>query len=272
MQIGLYVDGRPVEYDEATSQLSVGGTPVSSEQVLAYDRAGQLAWVSPDMRNWFLQISGATLPDTPNPPAPAKKTRPVLIVGLVVGLLVLCSICGIFSLFAPNSDDGTSGSASTSDRISDKSADASAKPEAQPAPSTPKIGEAVKTGKFEITIVAVETKAKVGSEYFESKPAEGGEYVTVQWKYKNISKEPVGMFSTPTLTLVNSDGVKFAADIGASSAYATELDLTEKVLSDLNPGITAEAADVFEIAKGSFDPATWKVFVNADDDVTFVLK
>ncbi|MDP2181387.1 MAG: DUF4352 domain-containing protein [Actinomycetota bacterium] len=143
---------------------------------------------------------------------------------------------------------------------------------AEEAPALPKVGDKYTTEKFEISIISVETKEKVGSEFFEEKPAEGGEYVAVRWKYKNISKEPIGMFSTPSLKLLNPDDVKFDADIGASSAYATELDLTAKIVSDLNPGITVEDAQVFEVEKGSFDKATWQVLVDADKDVTFALK
>lgn len=260
MQIATYVDGRAIEFDEATRQLSIGGAILSNDHVLGYDRAGQLAWVSPDMRNWFYQQAGVP---AAGPPAPVKKKKTGLVVGVILGLVLLC---GIVSVFSGGDDDGAANNAESPTGVATEVG------EANQAPPSPKVGEKFTTEKFEITIVSVETKKQVGSEFFEEKPAEGGEYIAVRWKYKNISKEPIGMFSTPSLKLVNPDGIKFDADIGASGAYATELDLTAKIVSDLNPGITVEDAQVFEVEKGSFDKASWQVFVDADEDVTFTLK
>lgn len=68
MDVGKYVDGRPLRYDEGTGRFDVGGSPVTAEQVIAYDRAGQLTWASDDLRNWAYQYAanagsgGATAP------------------------------------------------------------------------------------------------------------------------------------------------------------------------------------------------------------------
>lgn len=135
-----------------------------------------------------------------------------------------------------------------------------------------KIGVPFKTEEFQTTIVSAKVRKSVGSEFFVAKPAEGGEYVAVVWKYKNITKEPIGMFSTPSLKLVDPSGVEYDADVNASSSYATERNLTEKIVSDLNPGITVTGAAVFEVAKGSFNAAKWMVLVDADENVTVSLK
>jgi hypothetical protein len=271
MQIATYVDGRTIEYDEATKQLSIGGAPLTNDLVLGYDRAGQLAWVSQEMRGWFYQQAGVPLAAPPVVPPVKKKKKTRVVIGVVLGLLLLCGIVSVFS----DDDDGTppnsvaSEADSTAGDASEDGNTATESPEETAA--LPKVGETYTTEKFEITVISVEMKEKVGSEFFESEPAEGGEYVAVRWKYKNISKEPIGMFSTPSLKLLNPDGIQFDADIGASSAHATELDLTAKVVSDLNPGITVEDAEVFEVEKGSFDGATWQLLIEADEDVAFAL-
>ena len=41
MQVGTYIDGRALTYDEATRAFAVGGTPVTLAQVLEYDAAGR---------------------------------------------------------------------------------------------------------------------------------------------------------------------------------------------------------------------------------------
>ncbi|NTW29538.1 MAG: DUF4352 domain-containing protein [Coriobacteriia bacterium] len=125
-----------------------------------------------------------------------------------------------------------------------------------------KVGQSFSTDKYEITVTAVEVKSKVGSEYFDSKPAEGGVYVAVQWKYKNITNKPISSFwNSFTVNLIDPNGTKFSSDVNASSSYATEIDPTRKVISDLNPGITVSGGTVFEVAKDSFSKDNWTLLV-----------
>ena len=62
MQIATYVDGRTVDYDEQSRVFSIGGMPVTVEQVISYDRASQLAWLSGDLRNWVYQFGASVGP------------------------------------------------------------------------------------------------------------------------------------------------------------------------------------------------------------------
>ena len=55
------------------------------------------------------------------------------------------------------------------------------------------------------------------------------------------------------------------ADLDASSSYASSSNFDEKVVSDLNPGITVDGAEVFEVSKELFDVATWSARVVTDD-------
>lgn len=148
-----------------------------------------------------------------------------------------------------------------------------ATPAPEPAkPAGPQVGVPFRSGDVEVTVTGVEQKSQVGNPMFASRPAEGGVYVVVRWKYKNIGSTPIGLFSKPNVNLLDPKDVKYDVDIGASSSYATEANLTSKVLSDLNPGITASEAEVFEVAKGAFDKNTWRVLVSADDDFKVSLK
>jgi len=95
MQLGTYVDGRPLNYDETTGAFQVGEAPVTADQVRAYEAAGQLTWTRPDMAAWFHR-------SFPVAPASADKPRnPALVVVIVVVVLaVLLFCCGILTAIA----------------------------------------------------------------------------------------------------------------------------------------------------------------------------
>lgn len=131
------------------------------------------------------------------------------------------------------------------------------------------VGSTAQTGDVEVTITSVETRQKVGGGMFTETASQGAVLVAVRWKYKNISTKPIDAFDQPSLKLVDPNGTQYEADLDASSSYATELNLTEKVLSDLNPGITVTGAAVFEVSKELYNEATWQVLVDGDDDLKF---
>ncbi|MEA1911771.1 MAG: DUF4352 domain-containing protein [Spirochaetota bacterium] len=132
---------------------------------------------------------------------------------------------------------------------------------------TAKVNETVTTDDFEITVTSIKKLKKVGNEYFNSEPASGGIYVAIQYTYKNISNEPMTMWDTPDFYLYDSNDVKYKTDSGASGFYATELELNEKVLSELNPGISANGADVFEVSAERIEEGAWKLKVVADKSI-----
>jgi len=138
--------------------------------------------------------------------------------------------------------------------------------------TTVKIGDKITTGNYEITITSVKTAKKVGVEYFNTTPSEGGIFVVVDWKYKNISAEPKGMFEFPSLQLVDQKGTVYSSDVDASSYYAMQTDPDRKVLSDLNPGITVKDSSVFEISKTAYATGTWTLNVDADKDAVVKVK
>ncbi|MFZ7134126.1 MAG: DUF4352 domain-containing protein [Eubacteriales bacterium] len=128
------------------------------------------------------------------------------------------------------------------------------------------VGDTLTTPRFEITILTVEKRNSVGSEFFQAKASEGGVFVAIQYKYKNVSDKPIGMFSKPDFYLIDPQGNSYDADVSGSSSYTTELDLDENVVSDLNPGIAVKGADVFEVAEELLEQGQWQIKVDADKE------
>lgn len=138
--------------------------------------------------------------------------------------------------------------------------------ESTPAGPPAAIGEAVAVDQIEYTITGVDTRQAVGeAPYFEKKASEGATYVVVSWSIKNASDKPMEFYQQAPMHLISPEGTAFSSDLEATSAYQTAADLDEKMLSDLNPGITTRGADVYEIASDSFDPATWSLRVQGAD-------
>ena len=139
--------------------------------------------------------------------------------------------------------------------------------------TTYSIGQLITAKDFEITVENVGIAEKVGSQYFNSSPSEGGIYVTLDVSYKNISDKPQGMFSTPSFDLIDPNGVKYSPDISASGNYATEKDQDRKILSDLNPGIKVNDNKVFEVSKDLYGDGTgWKISAKADKSFSVNIK
>jgi hypothetical protein len=128
-----------------------------------------------------------------------------------------------------------------------------------------KVGEAVPTDKVEFTVTKFEEKGQVGNEFINKEVSEGGTFIAIQYKIKNTSKKPVGMFDYPAVSLVDEEGTEFDADIDASSNYAIETNVDNaKIASDLNPGITVTDTKVFEVSKESFAAGKW--FIKIGDE------
>lgn len=128
-----------------------------------------------------------------------------------------------------------------------------------------KVGEAIPADKVEITITKFEEKDQVGNEFINKAVSEGGTFVAIQYKIKNTSKKPVGMFDYPVVSLVDEEGTEFDTDIDASSNYAIETDVDNaKIASDLNPGITVTDTKVFEVSKENFAAGKW--FIKIGDE------
>lgn len=202
-------------------------------------------------------------------PAPRRKMHGALkavlwVIGALVVLIILAAV------FGPSDNKGSSSAQVASS--SPNSLEATSAPVSAPAPPALKVGDTFETPTFQMQITSAQLRQSVGDSMFGSKASQGGVYVAIQWRYKNISKKPVSSFDLPTLHLMAPDGTKYDPDLGASTSYATELNTNAKVLSDLNPGIQVTDADVFEVSQEQFNPASWKILVAADEnaEVAFV--
>lgn len=166
-------------------------------------------------------------------------------IGLVV-LFVIGAIAG------GSGDKGSGGSTSNSGSSQEQQE------------RTYKVGEAIASKNMELTVTSVSQRTTVGGQYINEKPSEGGTLVVVEWQYKNTSSEPIGTFSQPSIKLVDNASVEYSSDAGKTGAYATEVKLDRKILSDLNPGIQVKDAQVFEVSKEAYTKGGWSVVVKAD--------
>lgn len=135
-----------------------------------------------------------------------------------------------------------------------------------------KVGDTIKTGKFEITVTSVSNRNSVGGQFMNEKPAEGGMFVVVNFKYRNITKEPITSYSFPDLKVIDPNGTDYDEATGATVSYQTEVDLNKKTISDLNPGITQKDATVFEVSRDLWKSKGWKLVIDADEDIEVVVK
>ena len=141
-----------------------------------------------------------------------------------------------------------------------------------PEESTP-IGELAQTNSFAVTVKRAGTAMKLadGSGLLSATPSKGGMFITVQWSYKNITNEPIGSFSTPSIFLLSPEGTKYSTDVEASTVFASISENDENVFSDLNPGIEVTVADAFEVSKELYEKQAgqWKILIDADRNVVF---
>lgn len=135
-----------------------------------------------------------------------------------------------------------------------------------------KITSPVETGKFRIVVDSVETRETVGGGMFNETATDGSVYIIVNYTITNISKEPVNMWSFPSFYLRDANDAQYSFDVGATTAYQTENEPTEKSLSDLNPGITVNGSKAFQVSKQLYDPKIWAVEVDADSNFRVALQ
>ncbi|QST02459.1 DUF4352 domain-containing protein (plasmid) [Pontibacillus sp. ALD_SL1] len=148
----------------------------------------------------------------------------------------------------------------TTDLIADAEGDVQA--------SLYEVNESVPADGAEVTVAGFETKDKVGNDLLNKEVSEGGVFAVIQYKVKNTSDEPMTSWSYPDIQLMDEKGVAYDADIEASGYYAGENEeYNEKMLSDLNPGITTNGAYVFEVSKELFDQGEWFVLIDGEHKV-----
>jgi len=114
-----------------------------------------------------------------------------------------------------------------------------------------KVGESAIVGPLEFTLVDAYEAQKDDFDGYKKIP-EGATYLVIEYKYKNISKEPISppdpfTFQIPIyVSFEDYNGVTYGIDYDASNYLGSASD--EKMVSSLNPGITTKASKVYEIA------------------------
>jgi hypothetical protein len=211
-----------------------------------------------------------------------KSRRGLKIFGGIIGALILLSI--ISSFRSDNKEPTKQVAVDTeqsepaideSNQVTEKSVVEEPKLEIkkEEVPQEPvyEIGAPIQSKKFEILVSKVFTSEKVGGEWFQEKASSGGEFVIVEYQYKNTSKKPIGRFSCPSVYLYNStDEVSFNTDTGANIAYYADNEFDEKSFSKLNPNITIKTANVFEIASIDLQEKEWKIRIVAGNDYIYI--
>jgi TM2 domain-containing membrane protein YozV len=205
--------------------------------------------------DWFVILFGGFKDKLGNPVRPKKgEARPVV--------LVLIAVAGVlFIIIAANMGDSAS----------DKSGytySGSYSPQKQEIVYS--IGDTLTNGRMALLVTAIRERNSVGNEFLNTTPSEGATYVTVQYKYKNISSKAIGMFSKPNVTLLDPNGNDYDSDMAASSYFAAQIGQDEKVFSDLNPGISVKSSAVYEVSKEMYQKHGWKLSIDVDGK-TFIV-
>lgn len=128
------------------------------------------------------------------------------------------------------------------------------------------IGETITTNGLEITVKKVQKANSISTQWATDTPSTGAIFVIVEYKYKNIGKEALNIFNSPSVSLHDTDSTEYTKDTTATLAYESVMDYLDKIGDSINPGITVNDAAVFEIAKEKLNTDGW-IFSIADEDV-----
>ncbi|MDQ3159383.1 MAG: DUF4352 domain-containing protein [bacterium] len=114
-------------------------------------------------------------------------------------------------------------------------------------PKLPAVGDAVRDGKFEMTITKVECgKTVIDDNEFLTEEAQG-EFCLMSMNIKNIGDE-AQLFDSSNQYVFNADGQKFEND--SSAEFAIENN-SAAFLEEINPGNQVKATVVFDVSKGT---------------------
>src|SRR5699024_6951901 len=114
---------------------------------------------------------------------------------------------------------------------------------ADPAPKSPGVGDKVRDGKFEFTVVKVsDGGTSIGPKGFAEKAQ--GRFVLVRVDVTNIGDEPQYFFGD-NQSVFDAKDRKFAADTTA----AIYLEDSSSFIEEINPGNTVKGTLVFDLPK-----------------------
>ncbi|MEW9584507.1 DUF4352 domain-containing protein [Paraburkholderia sp. DGU8] len=192
-----------------------------------------------------------------------KSIRPKLGRGFshIQSMLVVTSTFVLVSLGACNNSSDNNPTQAVQSASPSVTQEAATTPPTPPAPQEFYVGDTLENGQLQVTLSAVKTGTTINSSFETKTASEGGQYVVVIVKEKNVGSKPINSFDMPRINLVDSNGNKYSSDIDASSAAASIFGDNSKILSDLNPGIATTSVKAFEVGKDAFNADAWHLKV-----------
>ncbi len=124
------------------------------------------------------------------------------------------------------------------------------------------------TPKFQVSIDSYRIVRDFGGQLFQASDKAGAVYVVVRYRYMNTTKQPMNsLFSTPTVSLKDGEGVVYVENRNATFTYKIANNIDSNNADSINPRITIADVAVFEVSDELFNPKTWQVAFNADTEV-----
>ncbi|WP_245545933.1 DUF4352 domain-containing protein [Nocardia higoensis] len=182
----------------------------------------------------------------PHPaPRPPKRSTPVWPWVLIGVMVLLCGGCfGIVGMSSDAADDGSSTTTFTTGAAASEPAVAAPGEAAPPKPDAAPAGAAVRDGKFEFRVTAVDGPVKtVGDNQFLQSTAQG-EYILVHVSVTNIGDRPQTYFGS-NQKLFDAQGRQYENDTMA------EVNLHDHMATTINPGNTIDVVLAFDLPVGT---------------------
>lgn len=192
-----------------------------------------------------------------------KSIKPKLEQGFshIQSMLVVTSAFVLVSLGACNNSSDNGPTQAVQSASPSATQEAATTPPTPPAPQEFYVGDTLENGQLQVTLSAVKTGTSINSSFETKTASEGGQYVVVIVKEKNVGSKPIDSFDMPSINLIDGNGNKYSSDIDASGAAASIFGDNSKILSDLNPGIATTSVKAFEVSKDAFNADTWHLRV-----------
>ncbi|MGW4636160.1 DUF4352 domain-containing protein [Nocardia sp. NPDC004415] len=175
------------------------------------------------------------------PPYPPRKSNTNVIILVVVGVFVLCGLGGCLAIVAgSDTEDKVAATFTTA------APTAPGAPAAAPEDDVAAAGSAVRDGKFEFTVTAIDPPVKVvGDNPYLQKTAQG-QYILVHLTVTNIGNKAQSYWAN-NQKLIDDQGREFENDTMAGINVNEDTAMT----SDINPGNSVQVVVVFDVPAGT---------------------
>lgn len=175
------------------------------------------------------------------PPYPPRKSNTNVIILVVVGVFVLCGLGGCLAIVAgSDTEDKVAATFTTAAPA------APGAPAAAPEDDVAAAGSAVRDGKFEFTVTAIDPPVKVvGDNPYLQKTAQG-QYILVHLTVTNIGNKAQSYWAN-NQKLIDDQGREFENDTMAGINVNEDTAMT----SDINPGNSVQVVVVFDVPAGT---------------------